>query len=144
MIKAGAAIAAAIAVFGAAAVAQDATPFSYDPQPRWAERAETEEVCAAIVKECPGLLKEGEIETDWGYAELYDADGYLVGLRSVKSTGCKPLDEHMLLGQRHFRSAFSKAGITDLDDIKAELAPGTDKAAVRIVKRGETQVGMGC
>ena len=65
-------------------------------------------------------------------------------MRSVKSTGCKPLDEHLLLGQRHFRGAFSKAGMPDLDDIKAELAPGTNKDAVRIVKRGETQVGMGC
>ena len=142
-------IAAAIAVvttglIGAAALAQNAVPFFYDPLPRWAERPETEEVCAAIVKECPGLLKEGEVETDWGYAEMYDADGYLVGMRSIKSTGCKPLDEHLLLGQRHFRSAFSKAGTPDLDDIKAELAPGTNKDSVRIVKRGETQVGMGC
>jgi len=131
-------------VIGAAALAQNGVPFFYDPQPRWAERPETEEVCAAIVKECPGLLKGGEVETDWGYAELYDADGYRVGVRSVKSTGCKPLDEHLLLGQRHFRSAFSKAGTPDLDDIKAELAPGTNKDSVRIVKRGETQVGMGC
>jgi hypothetical protein len=129
---------------GAAALAQNSTPFFYDPQPRWAERPETEEVCAAIVAECPGLLKEGEVETNWTYAELYDADGYLVGVRSLKSTGCKPLDEHLLLGQRHFRSAFSKAGTPDLDDITAELAPGTNKDAVRIVKTGETQVGMGC
>ena len=134
----------AAGLVGATAVAQDARQFLYDPQPRWAERPETEEVCAAIVKECPGILKEGEVETDWGYAELYDADGYLVGVRSVKSTGCKPLDEHLLLGQRHFRSAFSKAGTPDLDDVTAELAPGTSKDNVRIVKTGETQVGMGC
>jgi len=145
MMTTRAVIAAAVAgLAGAAALAQNAAPFFYDPQPRWTERPETEEVCAAIVKECPGLLKDGEIETEWGYAELYDADGFLVGVRSVKSTGCKPLDEHLLLGQRHFRSAFSKPGVPDLDDIKAELAPGTSKDAVRIVKRGETQVGMGC
>jgi len=141
MTRAGIAVAGLV---GAAALAQGAAPFFYDPQPRWAERPETEEVCAAIVKECPGLLKESEIETEWGYAELYDADGFLVGVRSVKSTGCKPLDEHLVLGQRHFRGAFSKPGVPDLDDIKAELAPGTNKDAVRIVKRGETQVGMGC
>lgn len=144
MTRAIAATAAAIAMFGAAAVAQVGTPFFYDPQPRWAEDPETEVVCEAIVKECPGLLKDGEIETVWGYTELYDADGYLAGLRSTKSTGCKPLDEHLLLGHRHFRGAFSKPGVPDLDDIRAELAPGTSKDAVRIVKRGETQVGLGC
>jgi hypothetical protein len=144
MSRLGIAIAAAAGMTGAAALAQSAAPFLYDPQPRWAERPETEEVCAAIAKECAGFIKDGEIETSWGYAELYDADGYLVGVRSVKSSGCKPLDEHLLLGQRHFRGAFSKPGVPDLDDITAELAPGTNKAAVRIVKRGETQVGMGC
>jgi len=140
-----AAIAAVVVgLIGAAAIAQGAAPFFYDPQPRWTERPETEEVCAAIVKECPGMLKDNEVDTNWGYAELYDADGFLVGVRSVTSTGCKPLDEHLLLGQRHFRGAFSKPGVPDLDNIKAELAPGTSKDAVRIVKRGETQVGMGC
>ena len=134
----------ASALVGAAALAQGAAPFFYDPQPRWAEDPETEVVCAAIVKECVSLLKDGEIKADWGYAELYDPDGYLVGLRSLKSTGCKPLDEHLLLGQRHFRGAFSKAGVPDLDDIKAELAPGLNKDAVRIVKTGETQVSIGC
>ena len=142
-VKAAMAVAGA-GLIGAAALAQNVVPFFYDPQPRWAERPETEEVCAAIVAECPGLLKDGEVETGWSYAELYDTDGYLVGVRSVKSTGCKPLDEHLLLGQRHFRGAFSKAGVPDLDDIKAEIAPGTNKDSVRIVKRGETQVGMGC
>jgi len=141
--KIGMAIAAA-GLAGAAALAQSAAPFFYDPQPRWAEDPETEEVCAAIARECPGLLKAGEIETNWGYVELYDPDGFLAGLRSVKSTGCKPLDEHLLLGHRQFRGAFSKPGVPDLDDIKAELAPGTNKDSVRIVKRGETQVGLGC
>jgi hypothetical protein len=145
MMKARALIAAGVAgLLGAAAPAQSVTPFFYDPQPRWAEDPETEVVCAAIIKECPGMLKDGEIETDWSYAELYDPDGFLVGVRSLKSTGCKPLDEHLLLGQRHFRGAFSKPNVPDLDDITAELAPGTNKSAVRIVKTGETQVSIGC
>ncbi|HMI41282.1 MAG TPA: hypothetical protein VK485_08665 [Sphingomicrobium sp.] len=135
---------AAAALAGGAALAQGAAPFFYDPQPRWAEDPGTEVVCAAIARECVGLLKDGEIETNWGYAELYDPDGYLVGMRSTRSTGCKPLDEHLLLGQRHFRGAFRKAGTPDLDDITAELAPGASKSAVRIVKRGETQVSIGC
>jgi hypothetical protein len=101
-------------------------------------------VCAAIRAECRGFLKDGEIDTEWRYAELYDADGMLVGLRSLASTGCKPLDEHLLLGQRHFRTVFTQAGKPDLDDIKVELKPGTPKDSVRLVKTSSTQVSMGC
>jgi hypothetical protein len=128
----------------AMAAAQRPAGFTFDPQPRWAEEAETEQVCGAIAKECTAQLKEGSIEADWGYAEYYDAGGYLVGLKSVKSTGCRPLDEHMLLGHRHFRTVFSKDDAPDLDGITAELAPGTSRDAVRLVKRGETSVSMGC
>ncbi len=135
------AVVAAAAALGAAA--PQAT-FEYSPQPRWAEDPETEVVCDAIRAECPGILKDGEIDTDWSYAELYDADGMLVGLRSLASTGCKPLDEHLLLGQRHFRTVFTQAGKPDLDDIKVELKPGTPKDAVRLVKNGSTRVAIGC
>jgi hypothetical protein len=135
----GALIAAALAV-GAAPPAS----FSYDPQPRWAEDPETEVLCASVRAECPGFLKDGSIDADWSYAELYDADGVLVGLRSVESSGCKPLDEHLLLSHRHFRTMFHKDGQPDLDDIAVELAPGTAKSSVKLVKRGTTQVSIGC
>ena len=135
------AVVAAAAALGAAA---PPATFEYSPQPRWAEDPETEVVCDAIRAECPGILKDGEIDTDWSYAELYDADGMLVGLRSLASTGCKPLDEHLLLGQRHFRTVFTQAGKPDLDDIKVELKPGTQKDAVRLVKNGSTRVAIGC
>lgn len=138
----GAFTAALIALAGGAAA--QPSNFAYEPKPRWAEDPETEVVCEAIRAECPAQLKDGEIETEWSYAELYDADGMLVGLRSLGSTGCKPLDEHMLLGQRHFRTVFTKAGEPDLDDIKVELAPGTSRDAVRLVKRGTTSVSIGC
>jgi hypothetical protein len=118
--------------------------FDYSPQPRWAEDPETEVVCAAIRAECAGILNDGEIDTEWRYAELYDADGMLVGLRSLRSTGCKPLDEHLLLSQRHFRTVFTEAGKPDLDDITVELKPGTPRDSVRLVKQGSTQVSMGC
>jgi hypothetical protein len=65
-------------------------------------------------------------------------------LRSLGSTGCKPLDEHLLLGHRHFRTVFTKPGEPDLDDIKVELAQGTTRDAVRLVKRGTTSVSIGC
>ena len=124
--------------------ASSAPDFAFDPKPRWAEDPETEVVCEAIRKECAGTLKDGGIDVEWRYAELYDADGMLVGLRSLGSTGCKPLDEHLLLGQRHFVQVFTKAGQPDLEAISAELAPGTPKSAVRLVKRGTTSVSMGC
>lgn len=140
------AIAATILLVGTAAAvaAQRPSQFQFEPMPRWAEEQETEAVCEAIAKECAGQMQEGAIEASWGYAELYDAGGYLVGLRSTKSTGCKPLDEHMLLGHRHFRTVFSKDGAPDLDDFTVELAPGTSRDGVRIVKTGQTSVSMGC
>lgn len=136
----GAFIAAALTL-GAAA---PPSSFDYSPQPRWAEDPDTEVVCEAIRKECPATLKDGSIDVDWSYAELYDADGMLVGLRQLKSTGCKPLDEHMLLGQRHFKTVFTKAGEPDLDDVKVELKLGIPKDAVRLVKTGNTRVSIGC
>jgi hypothetical protein len=118
--------------------------FSFDPQPRWQEDPETEEVCKAMQAECAAQMKDGQIDTEWSYAELYNADGYLVGLRSLKSTGCKPLDEHLLLDHRHFATMFSENGGPDLEDFTVELAPGTNPDSVRIVKRGQTQVSIGC
>ena len=118
--------------------------FTFDPQPRWAEEPETETVCEAMAKECAGQFRDGSIDADWSYAEIYDADGYLVALRSTKSTGCTPLDEHMLLGHRHFVTVFSKDGAPDLDGITVELAPGGDRSSVRLVKRGTTGVSIGC
>ena len=138
----GVIIAALVALAGGAA-AQPST-FYFDPKPRWAEDPETEVVCEAIRAECQGVLKDGEIDVEWAYAELYDADGMLVGVRSLGSTGCKPLDEHLLLGQRHFTQVFTKPGQPDLENITAELAPGTSKDAVRLVKKGATSVSMGC
>lgn len=136
----GALIAAAA---GLGAAAPPAT-FEYSPQPRWTEDPETEVVCAAIRAECRGVLKDDSIDADWSYAEVYNVDGMLVGLKSTQSTGCKPLDEHMLLSHRHFRGMFSGEGKPDLDDIRVELKPGTPQDAVRLVKTGSTQVSMGC
>lgn len=136
---------AGLATLAAAGVAaQSSRPFTYDPIPRWAEDPDTDEVCKAVAAECAGKFPNGEIETSWGYAEQYDADGYLVGLKTTASTGCKPLDEHLLLSHRHFRGAFSKDGEPELEGIAVELKPGTPKDAVRLVKKGETQVGIGC
>jgi hypothetical protein len=118
--------------------------FSYDPMPRWAEDPETEVVCAAIRQECAGMLKDGSIDAQWRYAELYDADGMLVGLKSLGSTGCRPLDEHLLLDHRHFATEFSEPGKPDLEGITVELAPGVPKQSVRLVKRGSTEVSIGC
>jgi hypothetical protein len=138
----GAALVAGLAL--AAMTADRPAAFSFDPQPRWQEDPETEEVCRAMQSECSAQMKDGQIDSEWGYAEFYNADGYLVGLRSLKSTGCKPLDEHMLLSHRHFVTVFSKDGAPDLDDITVEVAAGANPDSVRLVKRGETQVSIGC
>ena len=137
------AIAAAVLGLAGGAGAQ-APGFDFSPKPRWAEDPDTEVVCKAVRAECPTRLKDDGIEAEWGYAEYYDADGMLVGVHSLQSTGCKPLDEHLLLSHRHFRTMFSTGGKPDLDDIKVELAPGTPKSAVRLVKQGTTQVSFGC
>jgi len=136
----GALIAGLLALTGAAA----APDFSFQPQPRWSEDPDTPVVCAAMRAECGAQLKDGQIDAEWRYAELYNADGMLIGLRSVQSSGCKPLDEHLLLSHRHFATTFSEPGKPDLDDVTVELAPGMAKDAVRLVKRGSTQVSMGC
>ena len=136
----GAIIAAALA----GSVGAQPSSFEYDPRPRWADDPETEVVCAAIRAECAGTLKDGGIDAEWRYAELYDADGMLVGLKTLASTGCKPLDEHLLLSHRHFRTTFTEPGKPDLEDITVQLKPGTPKDSVRLVKAGSTQVSMGC
>lgn len=137
------ALLAAAAALAAMTADRPAT-FSYDPQPRWQDDPETEEICRAMEAECSAQLKDGAIDSSWGYAELYNADGYLVGLRSLKSTGCKPLDEHLLLSHRHFVTTFSEDSSPDLDDFEVETATGTDRNSVRLVKRGETQISIGC
>jgi hypothetical protein len=137
------AIAAAVFALAGGAAAQPSA-FEFSPKPRWAEDPETEVVCAAILAECPGKLKDGQVDTEWSYTELYDADRKLVGLRSAQSTGCRPLDEHLLLSHRQFRTAFSKPGKPDLEDIGVEVAAGTPRSAVRLLKQGATQVSIGC
>ena len=134
------AIIAAVAMLAGGAAAQPAS-FSYDPKPRWVEDPKTDVVCAAVRAECKALLKDGSIETDWTYAAVYDGDGMLVGLRSLKSTGCKPLDEHLLLDHRHFLTVFTKPGQPDLDEVTLEFATGTSRDSVRMVKR-EHAVGF--
>ena len=142
--KAVATLTAVAVAIAAGASAQRPTTFAFDPVPRWTEDPETEAVCEAMVKECAGQLKDGGMEASWGYAEIYNADGYLVGLRSLKSTGCKPLDEHMLLGHRHFVTVFSKDGAPDLDSFTVETTSGTSRDGVRLIKKGETSVSFGC
>lgn len=138
-------LAALVAAFALAAMTADRpSGFSFDPSPRWQEDPETEQLCVAMESECAGQMTDGQIDTNWAYAELYNADGYLVGLRSLRSTGCKPLDERMLLSQRHFVTVFSRDGAPDLDNMLIETAAGMDREGVRLVKKGETQVSIGC
>ena len=126
------------------AAAQVPAGFAFSPVPRWAEEPETSQVCAAIEKECPAMYALDSIDAEFGFDGLYDAGGNLVGMRMTRSTGCKPLDEHMLLSQRDFKLAFHKPTGGDLDGIRAEVAAGVDPAKVRIVKPDGTSVSFGC
>ena len=137
------AIIAGVAMLAGGATAQHSS-FYYDPKPRWVEDPETDVVCAAVGAECKDLLKDGSIETDWTYAAIYDGDGMLVGLSSIESTGCKPLDEHLLLDHRHFLTVFTKPGQPDLDEVTLEFAPGSSRDSVRMVKRDTLSVSFGC
>lgn len=142
------ALIALLASTGALAADKD-TAFSFSPQPRWQmgpdQEPETEQVCAAVRKECPGIKDVADINVEFGYDQIYDADGQLVGLRMTKSTGCKPLDESMLLSQRKFKLTFHKDGQSDLDgNIHAEVPAGVARDAVRIVKSDSTSLSMGC
>ena len=121
-----------------------AGPFEYVPLPRWTEEPETQEKCAAVRAECPALAGLESIEVEVGYDEVYDADGMLVGLRLTRSTGCKPIDEALLLSQRRFKSMFSKPGVPDLDATRIEMRNGANRDDVRILKAGGTQLSLGC
>jgi hypothetical protein len=124
--------------------AQDSSSFFYAPAPRWQTEPESAEVCAEARRECPQLAGLPEIATTIAYDELYDANGRLSGLRVVRGTGCAPLDESFLLGQRRFREDFHHDGQSDLDGIHVETRAGVDPAGVRIVKPEETHYSTSC
>lgn len=138
-------LAALVALAALTATAADRpTIFTFDPKPRWDAEPETEEICRAVAAECAAMLKDGQIEAEWAYSEIYDADGYLVGIRSRGTSGCKALDEYLMLSHRDFRGAFSSEGKPDLDDFTVETAPGIDRSGVRLVKTGQTSASIGC
>jgi len=141
------AIIATALILATGALAADAPPFEFSPVPRWHvapdAEPETSDVCAAIKAECH-FKDVSDIQSEFGYDLLYDGDGMLVGVRATHSTGCKPLDESEVLGERAFVMKFHTDGKPDLDDIHVELAPGTPKSAVRLVKSKTTQLNLGC
>ena len=139
-----AAVLLATAGFGLAAVAADDGDFYFSPQPRWDKEPETEDLCKVIAKECPRMIKKGEVDSEIGFDELYDVRGMFVGIRLTKSTGCKALDEDTLLSHRAFRMDFHEDGKPDLDDVHAEVGEGVDPAKVRIVKADGTSISVGC
>lgn len=135
---------------GAASFDWEGAPgFFYSPSARWAFNPEQDldfhaNACPAIRRECP-TLDSSDIKINAQFDELYDAHGRLSGLRMIKGSGCRPLDEAILLGQREFRTKFQKPGKSDLDDVELELAQGIDPAKVRILRRVTSfQFSSGC
>lgn len=119
--------------------------YDITPAPRWDKDPENGPLCAAIRAECAGQFPDGNIDATMAFDELHDTGGRLSGMRLVRSTGCKPLDEAMLLGRKEFRQRFEADGSPTLDDITVEVKPGIDPAAVRIVRRVDNlQIGIGC
>ena len=128
---------------GAAAAADAPGAFSFSPVPRWQTEPELEVVCAAVRRECPDLAGLPEIATTVAFDELYNASGHLAGLRMTRGTGCAPIDESILVGQRTFRTGFHRPDQPDLEGTRLELRPGIDPEAVRIVKSVEMQYSAG-
>ena len=133
---------------GAAAYEWEGAGFFYSPTPRWAFDPKqdldfAEKVCPEIRRECPGL-DASDINVNVAYDELYYANGRLAGVRMTKGSGCRPLDEAIVLGDREFKAKFETDGAS-LDDVKLELGEGVDKAKVRIVKEvANHSFGAGC
>ncbi|HEV2567274.1 hypothetical protein [Sphingomonas sp.] len=139
-------IAVAVAALGMAAAlaAQNAAEFEFSPVPRWSKEPENGELCKAVMAECPAF-RSGDIEANMAFDELHDVRGYLIGIRMTRSTGCKPLDESVMLGRKEFRQRFESKDTPSLDDVTVELRDGIDPAGVRIVQRVDNmQIGMGC
>ncbi|WP_353228826.1 hypothetical protein [Novosphingobium sp.] len=135
---------------GSAALAADqAPPFAFSPVPRWQlpadQEPETDQICAAVRKECPALKGVEYIHAPFGYDEVFDADGHLVGLRMTQSTGCAPIDESMLISQRKFKTTMQEGGQTDFDPADVpETAPGPARDAIRISKPDTTELSLRC
>ena len=133
---------------GATAYDWEGAGFFYSPVPRWEYDPNrdldfAEKVCPEIRRECPGL-DASDINVNVAYDELYYANGRLAGVRMTKGSGCRPLDEAIVLGDREFRARFERDGMIG-DDVKLELGEGVDKAKVRIVKEvANHSFGGGC
>ena len=125
--------------------AQQQQAFDFHPQPRWAEEQETDAICAAISAECGAALVDSQIVADWEYREIYDSNLRLIGVHSTRSTGCKPLDEHLLLEQRAWVRKFAPGPDRDLDsDFTLEFRDGAARTGFRLVRHSSTQVTMTC
>jgi hypothetical protein len=121
-----------------------ASGFEFRPTPRWSEEPETSQFCAAVRKECPALARKPSVDVEFSYERLYDASGRLVGVRSVKSTGCAPIDEDLLVSERHSVEVFRHPGRPDLEGIRVEGPPGAKLDGVRIVQGKSTTYSLEC
>ena len=136
------------ALAGGAAYEWEGAGFFYSPAPRWAFDPKqdldfAEKVCPEIRRECPDL-DASDINVNVAYDELYYANGRLAGVRMTKGSGCRPLDEAIVLGDREFKAKFETEGVS-LDDVKLELGEGVDKSKIRIVKEvANHSFGGGC
>ncbi len=129
-------------VIGLAAAAQDAPgvadQFAFSPMPRWVGDPENDQVCAAVKKECAGAWKRRQEDFEIEYELSYQSDGTLSGMRIIKSSSCKPVDEYYQMFKRSM--LFSPK----LEDVRAELAEGVRPEDVRLIKTGQTNFSLVC
>jgi hypothetical protein len=139
------ALIAGLACAGTALAAQAGGTFTYAPMtPRWQAAPDDDVLCAAVRRECAAQMHGDTIGGEFYYDALYDARGFLVGIRVTHPTGCAPLDESLLLSERHRMSMFSSAGRPDLAEVRLEGPPGTSLDGIRMVKGEQSGMQLGC
>jgi hypothetical protein len=130
---------------GTALAAQAGNDFLFSPIPRWPDEPELDAVCAAMRQECPGIVpRSGDVNGDVEFDELFDSTGRLRGIRVTNSSGCRALDEYVVVSMRHYTNAMHREGQTDLGEYSLETPAGISPEGVRVVHHNRTSNNLGC
>lgn len=129
---------AAVSCLSGSPASADPEPFAFSPLPRWTAEPENDQLCQAVKKECADIWKKRQEEFQIDYELLYDSNGAIVGMRIVKSSTCKPVDEYYQIFKR--ATLFNPK----LTDTHVELAPSVKPEDVRIVKSDSTSFTVHC
>ena len=135
----------ALVATGTALAAQTGGAFFFSPVPRWTADPGTDTICDTVRRECAATLsRAGNISREAQYDELYDARGFLRGVRLTHGTGCPALDEYAVFGARRFIQGTTRAGEPELTEYRAEGPTGANLDGVRIVRHNATALSIEC